>query len=33
MAGDADFQASLVAGDYTYHCTHHGGMNGTIHVN
>jgi plastocyanin len=33
MAGDANFQASLVAGDYTYHCTHHGGMNGTIHVN
>ena len=33
MAGDADFQATLVAGNYAYHCTHHGGMNGTIHVN
>jgi len=24
---------ALLAGDYTYHCTHHGGMNGVIHVN
>jgi plastocyanin len=31
--GDPDFQATLVAGDYTYHCTHHAGMNGAIHVN
>jgi plastocyanin len=31
--GDPDYQATLVAGDYTYHCTHHSGMNGTIHVN
>lgn len=33
MGGDANYQAALVAGDYTYHCTHHVGMNGTIHVN
>jgi len=33
VGGDANYQATLVAGDYTYHCTHHGGMNGTIHVN
>jgi plastocyanin len=31
--GDADYQATLVAGDYTYHCTIHSGMNGAIHVN
>jgi plastocyanin len=30
---DADYQATLVAGDYTYHCTLHGGMTGAIHVN
>ncbi len=29
---DADYQATLVAGDYTYHCTIHAGMNGAIHV-
>ncbi len=33
MSGDADYQATLVAGDYTYHCTIHGGMTGAIHVN
>jgi plastocyanin len=32
-SGDADYQATLVAGDYTYHCTIHTGMNGAIHVN
>jgi len=31
--GDADYVTSLLAGDYTYHCTHHSGMNGVIHVN
>jgi plastocyanin len=31
-SGDADYQATLVAGDYTYHCTIHA-MNGVIHVN
>jgi len=30
--GSADYVTALVAGDYTYHCTHHGGMNGAIHV-
>jgi len=33
VQGDADFQPTLAAGDYTYHCTHHVGMNGAIHVN
>ena len=32
-SGDADYQATLVAGDYTYHCTIHSGMTGAIHVN
>jgi plastocyanin len=32
-SGDADYAATLVAGDYTYHCTLHAGMNGAIHVN
>lgn len=31
--GDPDYVTALLAGDYTYHCTHHGGMNGVIHVN
>ena len=31
--GTADYVTALVAGDYTYHCTHHVGMNGAIHVN
>ena len=31
-AGDADFQALLSVGTYTYHCTHHGGMTGRIVV-
>ena len=31
--GDADYVTALVAGDYTYHCTIHAGMNGAIHVN
>lgn len=31
--GSPDFQPSLGSGDYTYHCTHHSGMNGAIHVN
>ncbi|HEY3219477.1 MAG TPA: hypothetical protein VGJ80_01990 [Gemmatimonadales bacterium] len=31
--GDADFVTALIAGDYTYHCTFHSGMNGAIHVN
>ncbi|HEY7194539.1 MAG TPA: plastocyanin/azurin family copper-binding protein [Gemmatimonadales bacterium] len=30
--GAADYQALLGIGTYTYHCTHHGGMNGTIVV-
>ena len=30
--GSADYVTALVAGDYTYHCTHHSGMNGAIHV-
>jgi len=30
--GTADYVTALVAGDYTYHCTHHSGMNGAIHV-
>jgi plastocyanin len=30
--GDPDYQALLGVGTYTYHCTHHGGMNGTIVV-
>ena len=33
VGGDPDYQASLVPGDYTYHCTNHPGMNGAIHVN
>lgn len=33
VGGDPDYQALLVAGDYTYHCIHHAGMNGAIHVN
>jgi len=33
VSGDADYQATLVAGDYTYHCTIHAGMTGAIHVN
>jgi len=32
-SGTADYVTALVAGDYTYHCTHHVGMNGAIHVN
>ena len=32
-AGDADYQPTLVAGDYTYHCTIHSAMNGAMHVN
>lgn len=32
MAGDADYQALLQTGTYTYHCTHHSGMNGQIIV-
>lgn len=32
-AGDADYVTALIAGDYTYHCTIHAGMNGAIHVN
>jgi len=27
------FQTTLATGDYTYHCTHHAGMNGAIRVN
>jgi plastocyanin len=30
--GGPDYQALLGTGTYTYHCTHHGGMNGTIVV-
>jgi len=30
--GDADYQAVLATGTYTYHCTHHSGMNGQIVV-
>ena len=30
--GSADYVTALVAGDYTYHCTIHAGMNGAIHV-
>ena len=31
-SGSADYTASVVQGTYTYHCTIHGGMNGTIVV-
>ena len=31
--GSANYQATLAAGDYTYHCTIHAGMDGVIHVN
>ena len=30
--GGGDYTATLVAGDYTYRCTLHAGMNGAIHV-
>src|SRR5436189_1251196 len=33
VEGDADYQATLSAGDYTYHCTIHAGMTAAIHVN
>jgi plastocyanin len=31
-SANESYQATLVAGDYTYHCTIHAGMNGAIHV-
>jgi len=31
--GSPDYVTALAAGDYTYHCTIHAGMNGAIHVN
>jgi plastocyanin len=33
MAANGTYSTTLAAGDYTYHCTHHGGMTGAIHVN
>lgn len=33
MSANGSYQATLAAGDYTYHCTHHPGMEGGIHVN
>ena len=33
VEGDADYQATLSAGDYTYHCTLHAAMTAAIHVN
>jgi len=33
MAANGTYSTTLVAGDYTYHCTHHAGMDGAIHVN
>jgi len=32
MGANGTYSTALVAGDYTYHCTHHSGMNGAIHV-
>jgi plastocyanin len=32
MGGDADYQALLGTGTYTYHCTHHAAMTGQIVV-
>ena len=33
MSANGTYSTTLVAGDYTFHCTHHAGMNGAIHVN
>ena len=33
VEGGPDYQATLSAGDYTYHCTIHAGMTAAIHVN
>jgi plastocyanin len=32
-SGTETYSTTLAAGDYTYHCTHHVGMNAAIHVN
>jgi plastocyanin len=32
MSANGSYQATLATGDYTYHCTHHPGMDGAIHV-